>query len=30
MPARTFAIDVFDFTVPLYEGSDQRIYGNIS
>ena len=29
-PARTIAIDVFDFTVPLYEGSDQRIYENIS
>jgi hypothetical protein len=29
-PARTFAIDVFDFTVPLYEGSDQRLYENIS
>lgn len=30
LPARTFAIDVFDFTVPLYEGSDERIYENIS
>ena len=29
-PARTIAIDVFDFTVPLYEGSDQRIYENVS
>ena len=29
-PARTVAIDVFDFTVPLYEGSYQRIYENIS
>jgi len=29
-PARTIAIDVFDFTVPLYEGSDQRIYEDIS
>lgn len=30
LPARTFAIDVFDFTVPLYEGSYQRIYENVS
>ncbi|HSP35202.1 MAG TPA: hypothetical protein VLU46_12870 [Thermoanaerobaculia bacterium] len=29
-PARTLAIDVFDFTVPLYEGSYQRIYENVS
>jgi len=29
-PARTIAIDVFDFTVPMYEGSYQRIYENIS
>ena len=29
-PARTFAIDVFDFTVPLYEGAYQRIYENVS
>ncbi|GAC1395061.1 MAG: hypothetical protein NVSMB68_11950 [Thermoanaerobaculia bacterium] len=29
-PARTIAIDVFDFTVPLYEGSDERIYENVS
>lgn len=30
LPARTIAIDVFDFTVPLWEGSDQRIYENVS
>jgi hypothetical protein len=30
LPARTFAIDVFDFTVPLYEGSYERIYENVS
>ncbi len=30
MPARTIAIDVFDFTVPLWEGSDERIYENVS
>ena len=29
-PARTFAIDVFDFTVPMYEGSYERGYENIS
>jgi hypothetical protein len=29
-PARTIAIDAFDFTVPLYEGSYQRIYENVS
>lgn len=29
-PARTFAIDVFDFTVPMWEGSDERIYENVS
>jgi hypothetical protein len=29
-PARTIAIDVFDFTVPLYEGSYERIYENVS
>ena len=30
LPARTFAIDVFDFTLPQYEGSDQRTYESIS
>ncbi|HSP17609.1 MAG TPA: hypothetical protein VLV78_22885 [Thermoanaerobaculia bacterium] len=30
MPARTVAIDVFDFTVPLWEGSYERIYENVS
>lgn len=29
-PARTIAFDVFDFTVPLYEGSYERIYENVS
>lgn len=29
-PARTIAFDVFDFTVPLYEGSADRIYENVS
>jgi hypothetical protein len=29
-PARTVAIDVFDFTVPLWEGSYERIYENVS
>lgn len=29
-PARTIAIDVFDFTVPLYEGAYERIYENVS
>ena len=29
-PARTFAIDVFDFTVPMWEGSYERGYENIS
>jgi hypothetical protein len=28
--ARTLAIDVFDFTVPLYEGADERIYEDVS
>jgi hypothetical protein len=29
-PARTIAFDVFDFTVPLFEGHDDRIYENVS
>ena len=29
-PARTIAFDVFDFTVPLYQGSYERIYENVS
>jgi len=29
-PARTFAFDVFDYTVPMYEGSDPRIYEYVS
>lgn len=29
-PARTVAFDVFDFTAPFYEGSDDRIYENVS
>jgi len=29
-PARTFAFDVFDYSVPMYEGSDPRIYEQIS
>lgn len=29
-PARTIAIDVFDFTVPQYESSYERIYENVS
>ena len=29
-PARTFAFNVFDFTVPMWEGSYQRGYENIS
>ncbi len=29
-PARTIAFDVFDFTVPMWEGSDERIYENVS
>lgn len=29
-PARTIAFDVFDFTVPSYEGSDPRPYESIS
>lgn len=29
-PARTIAFDVFDFSVPLWEGSSPRIYENIS
>lgn len=28
--ARTIAFDVFDFTVPLFEGSSDRIYENVS
>jgi hypothetical protein len=28
--ARTIAFDVFDFTVPFYEGFDDRIYENVS
>lgn len=30
LPARTIAFDVFDFTVPFYEGFDDRIYENVS
>lgn len=29
-PARTIAFDVFDFSVPLHEGFDDRIYENVS
>jgi hypothetical protein len=29
-PARTVAFDIFDFTVPLLEGWDDRIYENVS
>ncbi|MDX1582845.1 MAG: hypothetical protein R3338_04520 [Thermoanaerobaculia bacterium] len=29
-PARTIAFDVFDFSVPLYNGFDNRIYENVS
>jgi len=29
-PARTIAFDVFDFSVPRLEGSDDRIYENVS
>jgi hypothetical protein len=29
-PARTVAFDVFDFTVPMWEGSDQRGYENVT
>ncbi len=29
-PARTFAFDVFDYTVPMYEGNDPRIYEQVS
>lgn len=29
-PARTIAFDVFDFSVPVYEGYDDRIYENVS
>jgi hypothetical protein len=29
-PARTFAFDVFDYTVPQYEGSDPRVYEYVS
>lgn len=29
-PGRTIAFDVFDFTVPFYEGFDDRIYENVS
>ncbi|MEO8216984.1 MAG: hypothetical protein ABI718_07870 [Acidobacteriota bacterium] len=28
--ARTIAFDVFDFTVPFFEGSDDRIYENVT
>ena len=28
--ARTIAFDVFDFTVPFYEGFDDRIYENVT
>lgn len=30
LPAKTIAFDVFDFTVPFYEGFDDRIYENVS
>jgi hypothetical protein len=29
-PARTFAFDVFDFMVPMFEGKDPRIYEQVS
>jgi hypothetical protein len=29
-PARTFAFDVFDYSVPMYEGQDPRIYEQVS
>lgn len=29
-PARTVAFDAFDFSVPLYQGSDDRIFENVS
>ena len=29
-PARTFAFDTFDYAVPMYEGSDPRIYEQVS
>jgi hypothetical protein len=29
-PARTFAFDVFDFTIPMFEGTDPRIYEQVS
>jgi hypothetical protein len=29
-PARTFAFDTFDFAVPMYEGSDPRLYEQVS
>lgn len=29
-PARTFAFDVFDFAVPMFQGSDPRQYENVS
>ena len=29
-PARTIAFDVFDYTVPMYEGRDPRVYESVS
>ena len=29
-PARTFAFDTFDYAVPMYEGTDPRIYEQVS
>ncbi|MGK2856117.1 MAG: hypothetical protein ACSLFQ_02800 [Thermoanaerobaculia bacterium] len=29
-PGRTLAFDAFDFTVPIYQGADDRIYENVS
>jgi hypothetical protein len=29
-PARTFAFDVFDYVVPMYEGRDPRVYEQVS
>src|SRR5581483_6858217 len=29
-PARTFAFDVFDYSVPMFEGQDPRIYEQVS
>jgi hypothetical protein len=30
LPARTFAFDTFDYAVPMFEGSDPRIYEQVS